>query len=268
MRVIIHLFLIIIFISPNYGSAATIQNVKQSPANKKIDLAGTCRGNQAIVELFSTTSTSLIYSSVTDCQKDQYHFDDDFAKWGIADGIYRVIVSDNESLVMNEESERLITLPWPSPSSTTLNENLNEPQENSEPAEFSLFSALIKSWLNPILESADAILTHLKTTILTAIHIFTKELILVSGGAITLPTGQNQMSGNGIISAHAKTATIINSLVSEGSKIIISPTSPTFSPLSVTLKNKGSFTVSIPSESDADIPFDWIILNTYEEKIK
>ena len=60
---------------------------------------------------------------------------------------------------------------------------------------------------------------------------------------------------------------IQNNKIKNTSKIFITPTSITDKPLVVTEKLDGSgFKVSIISNTDSDISFDWMIINTYGEE--
>lgn len=247
------------------GQAATISHLIQSPGGKQISLLGNCHGDQITIELFSATSTFPFYSSNAACMEQQYSLNDDLARWLVPDGIYRLLVTEKDSWLADTDNEQLLTLPAPPSASLTLVESMLEDQPD-EPPEFSALSLMIKKWLSPLLAPADLLLQYIKTVLLAAVHIFTKELVFAPNGTITVPAGQNQISGSGTIRALTKNVTITNTLVNENSKILITPISLTTQSMAVTEKANESFTVAVPEISDFDIRFDWVILNTYKDK--
>ncbi|MEK7612132.1 MAG: hypothetical protein AAB407_02210, partial [Patescibacteria group bacterium] len=95
--------------------------------------------------------------------------------------------------------------------------------------------------------------------------LFTRELVITPDGTITVPSGANQMSGSGMIPAGSDTVTIDNALVTSDAKIFVTPTIGTDASLAVVGKSAGqSFTVRIVSPVSYDIPFDWLIFQTYQ----
>lgn len=104
----------------------------------------------------------------------------------------------------------------------------------------------------------------IKTEVLAATRIFTHSLALIPGGSITVPDGQDQMSGRGTIAAGATDAFVPNALVASTSKIFVTPVSKTASALAVTQKLDGQgFNVSLDAPAAGDVPFDWMIVNSY-----
>ncbi len=68
----------------------------------------------------------------------------------------------------------------------------------------------------------------------------------------------NKISGSGKISAASSSADVVNPLVTQNSRILITPTSPTNQVLAVTSKVDGQkFTVSANEKPNTDISFDW-----------
>ncbi len=96
-------------------------------------------------------------------------------------------------------------------------------------------------------------------------QLFSKRITLTPGGSLTLPAGDNQIAGHGVIKAGEFYAEIANSQVTKDSKIIVSPKITLSSPLAVSqIKDGQGFIVQLDSRADTDIPFDWIIFQTYD----
>lgn len=87
----------------------------------------------------------------------------------------------------------------------------------------------------------------------------------MSAQAITtgeLKVQANKISGAGKILVGSKTVEVENPSIGSNSRILITPTSETDDVLSVTTKEEGKkFVVSLAKPAEADISFDWLLVN-------
>jgi hypothetical protein len=94
--------------------------------------------------------------------------------------------------------------------------------------------------------------------------LFTKTITLLQDGFITVPSGENQISGSNFMPNGATSILVHNTSVTDNSKIILTPRALVSSPLVVTELRAGvGFVVSISNAPTTDVMFDWIIINTY-----
>ncbi len=94
-------------------------------------------------------------------------------------------------------------------------------------------------------------------------RLFAEKITVLPGGTITVPRGENQIAGEGLIPAGAETTFIANALITERSKIFVVPNGLASVGLAVTEKIPGQgFRVSVPGVLGASLPFDWIIVQT------
>lgn len=257
MQKIFYLALAFWFFVAPMVRAATIEHLDQSSGSKKINLLGTCR-DAVTVNIFAT-STRPIYSQTVPCLDNHYELKDDLDRWLLAQGTYRLEVTEKNIKIVGEKNEMIIALP-PVASSTLEREKIAQDEEDSATTQILKFT---KSWLKTFYGEALQLLDQVTTTILTALYVFTKELVLITDGGITVPRGTNQMSGNAIIKAQTTNVIINNAKANEQSVILLSSNAPILMPLSVTEKKAGQFSVSIPYGIEYDIPFNWLIINTY-----
>jgi hypothetical protein len=94
---------------------------------------------------------------------------------------------------------------------------------------------------------------------------FAQAITLLPGASVTLPAGENQVSGSGTIPAGATSVLIYNNTVTAQSRVFITPRSAIKSPLAVTeLRDGSGFVVSLAEAPTNDIAFDWLMITTYE----
>jgi hypothetical protein len=119
---------------------------------------------------------------------------------------------------------------------------------------------------NAVVRSFDTIVANtVKASLVVAAGLFSKTVTILPEGSITVPDGTNQMAGEGLLVSGATDVFIPNTLVASSSKIIVTPTAVVSVPLVVTQKEDGiGFQVSMASQQTADVPFDWIIFQTYD----
>jgi hypothetical protein len=133
----------------------------------------------------------------------------------------------------------------------------------------SIFATTSPSMLQPIASYLETIGLHITDSFIAfknvvVEQIFAKNFTVIADGSITLPSGQNQVSGVGIIGANTSEVFIQNSKVTEGSKIFLTSLTQSMFPLTVAEKIPGQgFKVKIYSPQSDNISFDWVMVNTY-----
>jgi hypothetical protein len=95
-------------------------------------------------------------------------------------------------------------------------------------------------------------------------ELFTHDFVLLPDGEITIPDGVNQISGSSVFPTGDNEFFIANTKITAQSKILLTPTVRTDKVLSIVKKVEGSgFTVGIVGIANTEIPFDWIIVQSY-----
>lgn len=122
-----------------------------------------------------------------------------------------------------------------------------------------------------ILNKADnlnIVITNKFTAITASIQdLFAKTLSILPNGSISLPSGDNQIAGIGLLVQGSTDVFIANDQIDEDSIIYISPTSEIDSPLYIGKKEPGKgFHVRTKSAQGADVTFDWFFVKTYRPK--
>ncbi|KND51630.1 MAG: hypothetical protein ABA06_00015 [Parcubacteria bacterium C7867-001] len=93
---------------------------------------------------------------------------------------------------------------------------------------------------------------------------FTKSLTILPDGIINAPGGSNQVTGLATLSQGTTSIFVPNAKVTSSSKIFLTPRALLASPLAVTEIQPGSgFTVSVVTSTSTDVPFDFLIINSY-----
>ena len=94
---------------------------------------------------------------------------------------------------------------------------------------------------------------------------FAQVLTILPGGSLKVPSGSNQIAGSDIIPVGGTTYFVANQSVTAGAKIFITPRVMTAIPISVTEVKAGEgFTVTLAGQAPQDIPFDWLMVSTYQ----
>jgi hypothetical protein len=95
-------------------------------------------------------------------------------------------------------------------------------------------------------------------------NLLTSTMTINSGGEITVPAGVNEMAGEGMLPAGQTSVFVANSKVASTSQIIVTPAVALSGSLAVTEKREGEgFTLSIKTAEPEDVPFDYLIIQTY-----
>ncbi len=96
--------------------------------------------------------------------------------------------------------------------------------------------------------------------------LFAKAVTILPGGEVVLPAGTNELTGRSYI-ASGETSVFIphNRVWATSTKVLITPRVSLTAALAVTDIESGSgFRVSLGGAAPSDIPFDWVIVNSYE----
>jgi hypothetical protein len=96
--------------------------------------------------------------------------------------------------------------------------------------------------------------------------LFAKAVTILPGGEVVLPAGTNELTGRSYI-ASGETSVFIphNRVWATSTKVLITPRVSLTAALAVTDIESGSgFRVSLGGAAPTDIPFDWVIVNSYE----
>jgi hypothetical protein len=94
--------------------------------------------------------------------------------------------------------------------------------------------------------------------------LFATDFTILPNGSVTVPEGENQVSGHAVLPAGATAVEVYTESARLTSKIFVTPTSPLTAPLVVTQKTEGvSFRVEVAAAQGADVTFDWLIVQTY-----
>ncbi len=115
-------------------------------------------------------------------------------------------------------------------------------------------------------DNATLIIVNKLTAVVAQIKdLFVSRLTLLPGGSITLPRGENQIAGSGLIPAGEHEVFVENNQIDDFSLISITPTSNITSPLYVASKTTGKgFLVRMDKAADEDVTFDWFSVKTYD----
>jgi hypothetical protein len=94
--------------------------------------------------------------------------------------------------------------------------------------------------------------------------LFSKTLVIVPGGGITVPAGKNEMVGEGTIQAGSSDVFIENNKITSRSRVFITPLRVFDGTMAlVEIKEKEGFRVGIKTNSEHDLPFSYLIIETY-----
>ena len=94
---------------------------------------------------------------------------------------------------------------------------------------------------------------------------FAQVLTILPNGSLKVPSGSNQIAGSDVIPVGGTTYFVANQSVTLGAKIFITPRVMTAIPISVTEVKAGQgFTVTLAGQAPQDIPFDWLMVSTYQ----
>lgn len=122
----------------------------------------------------------------------------------------------------------------------------------------------LRNFFGVITDVGNTVQTFIRASALAVENLFVKNVAILPGGDIKVPSGPDQMSGVGTLMALSSAVFVPNEQVSSSSKIFITPTALTSVPLVVVSQQPGDgFTVGVASPQANDVPFDWIMTQSY-----
>jgi len=122
----------------------------------------------------------------------------------------------------------------------------------------------LQSFFGIVAGVGNAVQSFIQASMIAVENLFVKVVTVLPGGSLIIPSGPDQTSGVGTLSALSPQVFISNVQVTSSSKIFITPTSLTDVPLVVTSKQDGvGFTVGVVAPQANNISFDWVMVQGY-----
>jgi hypothetical protein len=248
--------------------AATSQ-VNFDPGTGTLSVAGSCSGRFVLIIIKNSSTGSIWGSSNPPCVSGTYS--------------YSLVISDSvrtgATFIVNVMDNGVAGSGGIGPSQPVIFSQApgtNQTANSSSVADLSITldtSSLATapddtSFLDGVLQDCFGIITSAlnsaEASVVAAVHLFAKIFTIIPGGSITVPQGQNQISGQGSLAAGASEVFIANTAVTSSSQIIVTPTSASQLPLSVMQITGGDgFDVGTISPQQIGVSFTWLIINTY-----
>ncbi len=225
---------------------------------KELKASGSCVKDVTITVLHQE-SKKIWGSFSAPCENGEYNFSENLLEWEFSDGNFIATAGDSPSA----QTTNFSILPEVS-SSVVIDPVISinpEPPSLIEPIPLSPMEELLASIFNvgrEILDATQKFISIISESILTTVF------RIAPGGDITLPEGENQITGRSTLLANASEVFIYQSKIGERSKIFITPLTLTEMPLIVTKKTAGEgFGVGISRPVDKNISFDWVVIHSY-----
>jgi hypothetical protein len=122
----------------------------------------------------------------------------------------------------------------------------------------------LQNFFGVFADAGNAVQTFIRASAIAVENLFVKSIAVLPGGDIKVPSGPDQMSGVGTLTALSSAVFVPNVQVASSSKIFITPTALTTAPLVVISQQPGDgFTVGVATPQPNDVPFDWIMAQSY-----
>lgn len=271
------------------------------PATKILSAAGQCEKKEVLILIYYAGTDKIWGSGNVKCQDGRYQYRQDFNDWKISDGEFEVEIFDGgykaKKQSPNTEKMREIVivegmnLKNPAALTAVAPEDNNAPVDSGSVVSdaaasgaetagapegddnfflngvLNFFFGVVQNIGETIKNFSTIIAKTIKTTTLAAIKIFAKDLAIVPDGKISVPAGENQLSGRAVILAGTSQIKINNSKITEHSKIFLTALSEINLPLAVIEKNKGQgFVVGVSQVAEKDIAFDWLVIESYNSE--
>jgi hypothetical protein len=117
-------------------------------------------------------------------------------------------------------------------------------------------------------DNLNIVITNKLTALAASVQdFFAKNISILPNGSISLPSGENQIAGIGMLSIGSTDVFIQNEQIDENTTIYLSPTSELDSPLYIGKKEPGKgFHVRTKTASNVEVTFDWFFVKTYRPK--
>jgi hypothetical protein len=269
---------IMVFAFASAARAATEQ-VSFDVMTGNLNVSGACSSRIVLVVIRRAADSSIWGSSNPNCVKGAYAYSIPVSDADRQGGTFKVQVFDSASAdgsiptnsASGNASQPVVFSAIPLTTDISTATIIIDTSSIATTTDESFLDATLSQFFNIVMDVGDAVQSFttifantVKASLIAAVNIFSKNLTLLPGGSLNVPTGANQMSGNNWLGAGMTDVFIPNTSVATSSKIIITPTSPSSIPLSVTDKVAGAgFHVGVLSPQAQAISFDWLIVQSY-----
>lgn len=227
-----------------------------------LSITGVCSGTYVIVLIKNSANGSIWGSSNPPCVNGAYSYSiavPDSIRNG---GTFSVSAMDNGVPAAGGGGSvaPVVFAPQPDLDQTAPSITLDTSSVENAPDDTSFLDAVLSNCFGIITSAVNAV----EASVVAAVQVFGKIFTVLPGGSIVVPSGQNQISGQGTLAVGESDVFIADTAVTSSSQIIVTPTSPTEMPLSVTQVIGGDgFDVSAVSSQANSVSFTWLIINMY-----
>lgn len=277
---------------------AAPNGVAYDPSNKSLEASGPCQSDVSII-MYKKSTTTAWGSFSAPCTNNQFTFSQKLTDWNLDEGDYDIQIID---AVANANKKKNFFNQFNNNSRTSVHVGNLEPPEplvstsTSQDASASTTQAtttigiigltslsstteqtiadqniviesmfgIVKVIEESIVRITTLFVESVRTTLIATVQLFTKNLTVLPQGNVSLPFGDNQVSGHGQIESGTDHVFISNTQVTVDSRIILTPLQNAAVSLAVTKKitNQG-FEVSIGSITNEPLAFDWVLFQSY-----
>lgn len=235
------------------------------PASGMLSVTGSCSGRYILIVIKNSANGSIWGSSNPPCVNGSYSYRiavPDSARGG---GAFSVNAMDNgvPGTGSNTSTQPVVFSPAPGMDQTLFDSStitLDTSSLDVAPDDVSMLDSVLQNVFGIVTSAVDAV----ESSVVAATQMFAKMFTIIPGGSITVPQGQNQISGQGLLQAGDSEVFIANTAVTSSSEVIVTPTTPTAVPLAVTEIVDGSgFDVGVLNPQQISVSFTWLIIGTY-----
>ena len=252
----------------SFVAQASTAHVVYDQSSGTLSVTGNCSSRFVLVVIRRASDGSIWGSSNPDCEKGTYSYSITVPPSDRTGGTFIVDTVDGGTVPANANTA---LSSGATAATVTFSEPVLAPDTTSITIDTSSLAAAPPddgTFLDNILQGIFGIVTSVvntvKATVVAAMQIFAKTFTVLPGGSIVVPKGVNQVAGEGWLAAGMNDVFIPDALVASSSEIIVTPTSPTDLPLSVTQKIDGQgFHVSTLRPPSVPISFAWLVIGTY-----
>ena len=227
-----------------------------------LSVAGSCSGRYVLVVIKNSSSGSVWGSSNPPCVDGAYSYSIAVPGNVRTGSTFFVNAVDNgiSGSGGSSSSQPVIFSAQPDAGQVATSITLDASSLEAVPDDVSFLDDALQNFFGIVTSAVNAV----KASVVAAAQMFAKIFTILPGGSIAVPRGQNQISGQGSLGAGATDVFIANTAVASSSEIILTPTSPTQVPLTVTrIVDGGGFGVGTISPQQIPVSFTWLIIGTY-----
>ncbi|HVN26515.1 MAG TPA: hypothetical protein VMT99_02575 [Candidatus Paceibacterota bacterium] len=267
-------------IAPAAAIRAATSAVSFDAGSGMLSIAGSCSSRFVLVVIRNATDGSIWGSSDPECANGGYAYAIEVPDADRQGGTFDVQAYDEDSAgnpipsvaAQGVAPVQPVIFAEPVPVVTaTATIAIDTSSVAAAPDDMSLLDAAIAQFFGIVADAGDAVQSFatvvansVKATVVAAVNVFAKNLAILPGGSLTLPHGENQLTGEAVLATGAGDIFIANTAVASSSKIFITPTTESQAPLTVTQKLDGvGFHVGVVTPQSQPVAFDWLIIQTY-----